>query len=102
MFCFSCPEYNIRSADTCVEIDYCASNPCFGPSTCSNNVPPGEGENPFTCTCTGEWYGPICQCHPSLNPGGVDCQREGEEEEQTGLASGALIGIILGVLVFIG
>ncbi|XP_052798901.1 neural-cadherin-like [Mya arenaria] len=96
-FACSCPEHYIKSGANCEEIDYCADNPCFG-GTCTNNVPPGLNEEPYMCTCTGEWYGSLCQCHPSLESGGVQCNKETEEKAVVGMAGGIIAAIILGIL----
>ncbi|XP_053376534.1 neural-cadherin-like [Mercenaria mercenaria] len=97
-----CKEYYIKSGTTCVPIDYCADGPCFGSAACSNNVPPKPNEELFKCRCLGQWYGPLCQCHPDLNPGGKDCVKETDEEPVVvGMAGGVLAAIILGILVLI-
>ena len=83
-------------------IDYCADSPCFASSTCLLNVPPGPNEEPFTCKCAGAWYGPLCQCHPDLNPDGDACARQTEEEPAVVIASGIIVGIVLGIIFLIG
>lgn len=103
----------MKNGDTCLPKDYCAERPCFGNATCDNkcqspsvaspaicNIP--ADEQPYKCTCPGSWYGPICQCHPELNPGGAACLIVYPPDPVVSSATGMIVGILLGIIVLIG
>lgn len=114
-FC-SCKNFYVKSDKTCLLKDYCEDNPCVGDAVCSNKNPcgtnsydaeqcskaPNETIQYFSCSCKGEWYGNLCQCHKNLNSGGEACLLIVPPEEIAQADVGLIVGIILAVLLLIG